>query len=123
MVDWSENPNLDPKSYFCALDADLAIEYANEVARNRNDTDYIGTFHADIEVLAPEAVSLPRREVSRSPEPLWTILWESDRGRNWERLPKGKARELVENLTAYGVEELHIFRPDSGVEDTALEEE
>lgn len=56
-----------------------------------------------------------------SHEPIWTIIWESDKGKNWERLPKTQAAELVENLVAYGVDQLLIFPPDSNVPVASIE--
>lgn len=56
-------------------------------------------------------------------EPIWTIIWESDKGKNWERLPKAQAAELVENLVAYGVDQLLIFPPDSNVPVATIEQE
>ena len=46
---------------FCALDRDLAVAYANKVARERGDTESMGHFTANIKVLLPEAVKFPRR--------------------------------------------------------------
>lgn len=50
-----------PEHAFCALDRDLAVAYANKVARERGDTDSVGRFTANINVLLPEAVKYPRR--------------------------------------------------------------
>ena len=124
-VSWHENPNMDSGSYFCALDADLAIQHANDVAKVLGDTDDIGTFQATIKVLNSAAVKLPRRPERKlyEKQELWTILWDSDKGRNWERLPKDKALELIENLCCYGINELYIFKPDSEVPQEALEAE
>lgn len=121
-VVWATNSNVDSEAYFSALDSELAILHANEVAKARGDTDYLGKFKADIEVLDPTAVKMPRRQPQAIPvkqEALWTVIWESDKGRDWKRLSKEKAVELVDNLGAYGVIELHIFGPgaETSVED------
>ena len=57
------------------------------------------------------------------PEPLWTVIWESDKGKNWEQLPKAQAAELIDNLGAYGVDQLLIFPPDSNVPVATIEME
>lgn len=57
------------------------------------------------------------------PEPLWTIIWDSDNGKNWERLPEKQAIELLENLEAYGVDALYIFPPNSNVPVETIENE
>lgn len=57
------------------------------------------------------------------PEPIWAVIWESDKGKNWERLSKAQAAELVENLIAYGVDQLLIFPPDSNVPVVTIEME
>lgn len=44
---------------------------------------------------------------------LYTIIWQSDKGRNWERIPAKEAVELIDNLGAYGVEDLTVFTPDA----------
>lgn len=52
------NPNISNKNYFSALDGEAAISYANSVAASRGDTDSIGRFKAEIEVLMPEVVKV-----------------------------------------------------------------
>lgn len=61
MVSNDYNPNCSLDCYFSALDADLAIQEAERVARDRGDTNDLGTFRAAITVLLPEAVKLPRK--------------------------------------------------------------
>lgn len=46
---------------YSALDAELAVKEAKEVALGRGDTDYVQYITADIEVLLPEACKFPRR--------------------------------------------------------------
>lgn len=44
---------------------------------------------------------------------MYTVIWTSDKGRNWEKLPIKEASALIENLQAYGVEDLTILAPDA----------
>lgn len=56
-------------------------------------------------------------------EPLWTIIWDCDNGKGWEQLPKAQATELLENLTAFGCNQLMIFPPNSNVPVETIEQE
>ena len=57
------------------------------------------------------------------PIPMWTVVWNSDRGKSWERLPLLAAVALVENLGAYGVDELYIYPPTAGITVEEMEEQ
>lgn len=57
---------------YSALDAELAVKEAKEVALDRGDTDFVQYITANIEVLLPEAVKYPRRIT----DPLEAILKE-----------------------------------------------
>ena len=61
-----------PRFVYSALDAELAVKEAQEVARGRGDTDYVQWIKADIQVLLPEACKFPRRIT----DPLQAILEE-----------------------------------------------
>lgn len=58
------NPNISKDRYFSALDYDLAVKTANEIAERRGDTDDVGKFgEKRIEVLMPEMVHCdPRKQ-------------------------------------------------------------
>lgn len=44
---------------------------------------------------------------------MYTIIWESDQGRNWQQLPLEETLDLLDNLGAYGVDSLLVFPPDA----------
>ena len=52
------NHNIPNTNYFSALDGDAAVAYANKIAERRGDTESLGKFTKDIEVLIPEAVTI-----------------------------------------------------------------
>lgn len=58
-IDYYYNPNIGAKNYFNALHRQEAIDYANEVAKRRGDTNDIGRFgeNKDIIVLDPKVVT------------------------------------------------------------------
>ena len=58
MVDEEYNPNVSKDRYFSALNGDAAIAYANQIAERRGDTNNIGKFKKEIEVLIPQAVKV-----------------------------------------------------------------
>lgn len=55
------NPNISNKNYFSALDGEAAVAYANSVAAGRGDTNDVGKFKAEIDVLMPEVVKVKPR--------------------------------------------------------------
>lgn len=57
-VDTYYNPNISNKNYFSALNGKAAVEYANQVAARRGDTEDVGKFEEMIEVLMPECVKI-----------------------------------------------------------------
>lgn len=69
------------------------------------DEDEIGDYISDVTGFCHKGFVLE--------EDLYTILYDCDNGRNWEQLPLAKALDLLDNLGAYGVEELMIFAPDA----------
>lgn len=58
MVTNHYNDNIPNKNYFSALDGDAAVAYATQVATRRGDTESLGKFDKDIEVLIPEAITI-----------------------------------------------------------------
>lgn len=63
MVHNEYNSNIPNTRYFSALDGDKAVAEADRIAAARGDTNYVGTFTKDIEVLLPEYVKLrPMKE-------------------------------------------------------------
>lgn len=62
-VDHWYNPNIANRNYFSALDGKKAVDYANQVAARRGDTNSVGTFKEMIEVLMPQCVKIkPMKE-------------------------------------------------------------
>lgn len=59
------NPNISKDAYFCALEKEEAVAYANRIAEARGDTNDVGKFGKDIDikVLMPECVHCnPKKE-------------------------------------------------------------
>ena len=52
------NINISNRNYFSAFDGKKAVEYANQVAARRGDTNDVGRFEEMIEVLMPECVKV-----------------------------------------------------------------
>ena len=62
-VDYHYNPNIRKDNYFSALDGDAAVEYANNVAARRGDTNDVGKFEKMIVVHMPELVKVkPKKQ-------------------------------------------------------------
>jgi len=57
-VDNYYNCNIGKSRYFSALDGELAVQKANEVAAGRGDTNDVGHFKQQIKVLMPETVKV-----------------------------------------------------------------
>lgn len=58
MVTSHYNDNIPNTNYFSALDGDAAVAHATKIAERRGDTESLGKFTKDIEVLIPEAVTI-----------------------------------------------------------------
>lgn len=51
----------------------------------------------------------------------YTVIWASDRGKSWKTgLSDRGLDELLDNLGAYGVKELHVFGPEGEIEEYAI---
>lgn len=96
------------------------MEIASFVPSDSNDSEYHGTFEdvgAYFEYLGFTDIVIPETIVQRianrgnavSSDGMFTVIWESDQGKSWERLDAKGADELVDNLGAYGVSELVIY--------------
>lgn len=60
------NPNICKDYYFSALEGDLAVAYANKVARGRGDTKDIGRFEPFIVCHMPELVKVKPNKQHRN---------------------------------------------------------
>ena len=57
-VEYHYNPNISKNNYFSALEGDMAVTYANNVAAGRGDTKDVGKFEKMIVVHMPEIVKI-----------------------------------------------------------------
>ena len=57
-VEYHYNPNISKNNYFSALEGDMAVAYANNVAAGRGDTNDVGKFEKMIVVHMPEIVKI-----------------------------------------------------------------
>lgn len=55
------NPNIERSCYFSALEGDRAVEFANDVAKKRSDTNDVGKFRPFIVCHMPELVMVNRK--------------------------------------------------------------
>lgn len=61
-VDYCYNQNIRKDNYFSALEGDMAVAYANDVAARRGDTKDVGRFEKMIVVHMPEIVKVKPQE-------------------------------------------------------------
>lgn len=61
-VEYHYNPNISKNNYFSALEGDMAVTYANNIAAGRGDTKDVGKFEKMIVVHMPEIVKVKPQE-------------------------------------------------------------
>ena len=73
-VDNYYNSNIGKSRYFSALDGDLAVQKANEIAAGRGDTNDVGHFKQRIKVLMPETVKVKPQKQHGDGDPFTNSL-------------------------------------------------